>query len=268
VYRALRAEPAGPVLEVPPFIPDLSGRNDYLQAQAMYASLYHEHALLNLHTHYQPEASLLVARTALGLPSTQALQAVVDMTHLRWIVVHHAQAHPRWLRGAQQGLQLAGRFGDDLLFAVTLPPKRPWVNWLSEGARPGRTLLGTPLESLPMLRGTLEAQMPVDAIRPGVSFPVRLRIRNLNKRDWPVSVPIVPRGALDNYVVAVEARFDGPAVHVVRVPLPYDVTAGDEIVVSTTILAPPAEGPYSLTWNLVQGDQTRAVAKGTLVVTP
>lgn len=91
IYRALadvvRRDGGGPLLELPTAS---FGRST--QPEAMLGAITHRQPLIVGHTGYQPPHRALVDRTIARLPEEAALQDLVDMTHLRWIVVRPAAA--------------------------------------------------------------------------------------------------------------------------------------------------------------------------------
>ncbi len=128
---ALR-ERRGPLLEVPTTDETIEagletpGGSAYLQARAMYRSIFHRRPLLNGYSSYWPapfEGRMDLARR---LPDSAALQALRAETDLDSIVVHFAElSRPERRRWAPilyakgcAGLRLMGRFGNDAVFQV------------------------------------------------------------------------------------------------------------------------------------------------------
>ncbi|MBY0277482.1 hypothetical protein K2Z84_19290, partial [Candidatus Binatia bacterium] len=85
VYRALaevvRRDGAGPLLEMP-----ISSFGHSTQPDAMLGAITHQQPLIVGHTGYQPPHRARLDETIARLPAEDALQDLVDMTHLRWIV--------------------------------------------------------------------------------------------------------------------------------------------------------------------------------------
>jgi hypothetical protein len=72
----------GPLLEVP-----ISSFGHSTQPDAMLGAMTHGQPLIVGHTGYQPPHRALIDATIKQLPSEDAVQELVDMTHLRWVVV-------------------------------------------------------------------------------------------------------------------------------------------------------------------------------------
>lgn len=106
VYRALadivRREGPGPLLELP-----ISSFGHSTQPDAMLGAITHQQPLIVGHTGYLPPHRRLLDKTIFRLPAEDALQDLVDMTHLRWIVVRPAAA---W-GGAERRAQFVRELG-------------------------------------------------------------------------------------------------------------------------------------------------------------
>src|SRR5262249_43115360 len=90
VYRWLARSASGPLLEIPG--PSLS--TALAQSDAMVMSTYHFLPLVNGHTGYAPWWLPVVSEATSRLPAPAALQPVVDLTEVRWILVPHARVRP------------------------------------------------------------------------------------------------------------------------------------------------------------------------------
>lgn len=253
VYGWLATASPGPLLEWPGPDAPFSGRRMMLQAEAMYVALYHHRPILNLHTNHVPAACDLLRPLIGALPDPDSLQAVVDMTGVRWILVRTdgplAMDASRWLASPGAGLRLAGTFDGDLLFRVELTPKRPWEAALARRPRRDTTLLGTALAPLAHPAARLEVAPPPASVVTGGSLDAHLTITNAGQEPWPVAVP--PR-ASDALVVRLEVRWEGPQPFASTVWLPYDVGPGDSIHLASPIPVPPAAGEYEMRWLLSQ----------------
>jgi hypothetical protein len=138
-----------------------------------------------------------------------------------------------------------------VLARVDRPVRRPgWYDAIAAGYRPGRTVLGTPLEPLDEAQaiGIVEAaQAPPDAVAPGAVVLLDLRIRNGGTQAWPV---VVPAGVPTAYTVPLLARWTmvgggaSPPAEVVR--LRRDVPAGDTLAQVIPVPAPREPGDYEL----------------------
>src|SRR4030095_9179081 len=106
---------------------------------AMSASTVHWQPLVNGYTAYEPLLAPLLRGIMLRLPSRDALQALVDVTGARWLLLHRgglggargllrhgpalaAEPAALWPPDAPpDGLTLVARSGTDELYAITLP---------------------------------------------------------------------------------------------------------------------------------------------------
>ncbi|HYC23006.1 MAG TPA: hypothetical protein VEI94_09890 [Candidatus Bathyarchaeia archaeon] len=132
----LRAS-TGPLLELPVLGP-AGGLAPELHAPAMYRSIFHWRPLLNGYSSYWPAGFLERMRLASRLPDlasgrpdsslSPALAELHAKTGLESILVHLSELPPaqreQWLALAERaagGLDLVGRDGDELVFAVRRP---------------------------------------------------------------------------------------------------------------------------------------------------
>ena len=260
VYRWLARSADGPLLDVPG--PVLNLNNLLLQVDTMYLSTFHWLPLLNGHTGYWPWWSTGVLDEIARLPDPDALQVVVDLTGLRWILVRRsrvkAEDFARWqtLPSRVRGVVALPQGAPDLLLRVDVPQRRRWAQALAAGCcEPGRTALGTPLDALPegTARGRVSATGVPETSQVGRSIPIKVTVENTGTSDWPV---LVPPGSAETYLVAVTATWelDGDALHARSelMRLPRDVAAGDRATVSARLKAPDLAGSYTLTLALTQ----------------
>ena len=146
VYGFLRDHGAGrALLEVP-----IGGRGDPIrQAMAMYFSTSHWLPLVNGFASHSPPGFAYLTKLVLRLPDVNALQGLVNVVDIRWIVVHEADMPIWWPKlrwgPAPPGLRQVGRFGSDVLYEVELRPtqdlREPFRRWYAdprhETFRPG-----------------------------------------------------------------------------------------------------------------------------------
>lgn len=143
VYHHLAREGmAGPVAEVPPAL--------WVEAtRRMIASTVHWLPIVDGYTSYPPTGATVILALVGRLPDAGALDRLVGEYGIRWILVHLGELPPEaraaWNGPLPDGLRLEGRFGDDLLFAVTTPvdPAR-LARTTSQSVTPG----GVPLAPL------------------------------------------------------------------------------------------------------------------------
>jgi hypothetical protein len=259
VYRWLGTSASGPLLEIPG--PSLS--TALAQSDAMVMSAYHFLPLVNGHTGYAPWWLPVVSEATARLPAPSALQPVVDLTEVRWILVPHARVRAsdlaRWeaLADTTPGVERVRRDDPDfLLLHVTRPPARPWALGLA-GARPGDggTVLGTPLAPLAAARGAVAIAAPPTSVAAGGAINIRAQVTNLGAADWP-AVPWPSAG--DRLLVVLRPewrpRDGGGSTTAPPVRLPWDLPAGEAVEVAARLEAPAREGSYVLQISLVQVD--------------
>jgi hypothetical protein len=115
----------GPFLEVP--INRTDSGKPYLQAAAMYRSIFHWRPLVNGYSSYYPIHFPSHMALAEQLPNPVAVMLLRARTGLSGVLVHTAllrpQARTQWLDATENrpDLRLVAREGDDLLFEVTRP---------------------------------------------------------------------------------------------------------------------------------------------------
>ena len=249
-YAWLAAHPGGAVLDARGAHPLQSGAL-VDAASAMLGSLVHGHPVLEIHSHHVPPGSSLVNRLA-HAPTRASLEALVDMTRLRWILLRPRAGEARddpWT--TLPGVVPAATLPDGRIYEVRIAPRHAWFDALSAGPRPDRTLLGTPLASVADPRARLVASRLAATVPPASSLFVPITVTNEGATAWPVSVP---SDAEDPRTVAVHARWDGPVAHGQSIALPYDVEPGASIEVPARLATPPTPGRYTLTLDVAQGD--------------
>jgi len=132
VYRELARLPRGPLLELP-----VSAGDGLRASEYMVQSTTHWMPLLEGTSGYGPASIGVVLQLVRRLPDPAALELLVRMTGLRWVVVHVDQLRPaergRWRDPA--GLRRVGTFGGDVLYEVARPPTADLVPALQRCAR-------------------------------------------------------------------------------------------------------------------------------------
>ena len=244
VYRWLANQGPGAVLDLLPEAPPGLGGNMIAKADAMLASLTHRHPLLGIHTHHEPPASLLVWRLAAGLPSEQTLQALVDMAHLRWVIVPPPSAdwpESGWsdLPGVVPAIELA----DGRVYEVRRDSRFHWFAALSHTPRSGYTLLGTPTGPVPEPQAQVELTVDTVSLPPDQPLRVFVTIENRGSAAWPVA--IVP-GTPAELAARVELHWEGPTATVQSVEIPYDVEPAERVLLFAVLVAPHQAGKYRL----------------------
>ncbi|HWP66519.1 MAG TPA: hypothetical protein VNO26_11450 [Candidatus Limnocylindria bacterium] len=249
VYRWLAQHASGPLLEPPG--PDVG--TWLAQADSMVLGTTHWLPLLNGHTGFPPWTYAAMRPEFARLPDREALQTLVDLTGLRWVLVRRARvsaAHfDAWTTFARtsDAVEVVPAGDTDLLLRVRLEPRRPWAAALARVTTPpGETALGTPLARLDdrTVRGSVAALMAPRA--PAARrASVAITLRNAGAETWPAMVPphAVRPGAVQ--LVVRWRRADAAAVEHVRA-IPRDLPPGDAVRFRITVDVPADPGPYML----------------------
>ena len=213
--------------------------------------------LLVGHTGYTPPHRRLVDATIDRLPRADALADLVDMTHVRWLLLRpeeyweDAASRAAILRLPEVRIVLA-RDGW-ILARVDRPPRHSgWFAAIAGGSRAGSSLLGTPLRRLAPVEAAAGVAV-TDAPRvasAGRPLALDVAVANLGMAGWPVATA----GGDPRYTVQLVARWrgggDGDAV--ARIPLARDVPAGERLAQRVALPAPLAPGAYDLELALEQ----------------
>jgi hypothetical protein len=274
--RWLREAAAGPVLEVPVGLVDDDFRADVWaarwQSAYQYASTLHWRPLLNGYSAHPPDSFFLVMALARRLPDDDALSDLVDLTGVRWLVVHTGLLTPSeralWERALPSGLAERAVLGDARVFEVRLPPRRDLMGAL-RAARPRPTTLhGLAREPLPAaaLRGALRDVELGDHVPPGLPLHGRVTVENLSRHPWPGFDPD-RRGLVG---VAYRWRREGETVPgIVTTRLAHDLGPGESLRLPFSVVAPDRPGRWELVLTLRQhGGPWFDDAAGIAVVRP
>jgi hypothetical protein len=225
-------------------------------ARRMYLSTCHWLPEVGGYTAYPMRVADVVYDAGRTLPSGEALQNVVDLVDLGWIVLHASELdlvrRSVWDGALPSGLQEAARFGDTRVLRVTQQP--------GPGDRRSRLLSTTEsLGAVPL--APLGAQCPgrvelaggLPALRLGSITPFDLVVTNSGERAWP-GWGVVPRHLV--HVRACVTPPDRPCAAAPE-PLDVDVPAGATRRVRAHVGVPPAVfGPQTLRvelWQLGDG---------------
>jgi hypothetical protein len=229
-------------------------------ARRMYLSSCHWLPEVGGYTAYPMRVADVVYQAGRGLPSEAALQKVVDLVDVGWIVLHAAQidaaTRAQWDGALPTGLQEAARFGDLRVLRVAREPgsddRRDRLLSTAE------SLGGVPLVPLgPHCAGRVELAGGLPALRPGRVTPLDLAVTNASDRPWP-GWGVVPR-----YLVHVRACVTPPDTPCTGAPEPLDadVPAGATRRIRTHLVVPPRVfGPQTLRaelWQLGDGPLER-----------
>jgi hypothetical protein len=275
VYRTLAGlEGGGVLLEYP--LADQAPT--YREPEFVLHSTSHWKTLINGYSGHTPPTWNLVLEIARGLPSPTALQKLVDLTRLRWVIVHGFPNRPPAPWTELEGVGAVRRLDADaqaILYEVVLPRTAD----LTERARravlekPRETLLGTPLTPLgaDALRASWDAIVVPDRLRARQQATLRVGLRNESGAVWP------GYGVRDDGLVVAVARWlpaDGPraAVEAGTIRLLDDVAPGVHSEVTARLVAPAKPGRYALELSLrqlgVDGASGAPHVSGETVVAP
>jgi len=241
VYRWLAVHgDGGALLELPPGDPATTARRMVLGSE-------HWLPMLDGYSAYPPLSRDFLRDVADTLPGDEALQSLVDVVDVRWIVVHLAELEPAsrraWEVARIPGLRPVERFGDDLLFAVE---RVPVSDRRARVAATDATLGGVPLAPLgDDCRGVLQVALLDGArtVSPGAKLRLGIGVVNASQVSWP-GLGFYPR-----YLVRVRTTFlrDGvPAVGSVAHPIGADVPRGEQVTMTIGLTVPSTEGSYHL----------------------
>jgi hypothetical protein len=261
VYEALaRSADDGAVLELP-----MGGGRDprgpYREATYMLASTLHWKPLVNGYSGYLPPTYGLLASIAARLPEAGAVQDLVDMSGLRWVVVHQPRG---WVRDAWKPLVAAGFVrpvvdaDDAVLFEVLLPVRENLVGALRAAVlrRPPTTLAGTSLGALAALRATVTFPPLPERLQRGATLPLFPTVRNEGDAAWPC-VGVWPDGLVVADVRWTDANGRDVGPRELGLRLPRDLGPGDNVRIDASIAVPRDPGTYSLEVRLRQDGRGR-----------
>ena len=249
-YRWLRDHGGGrAVLEVPP------GRGWAGAAYRAYLSTAHWQPIVEGYAGNAPVHGRHIYWIAQFLPAADALQRVVDLVDIGWILVHRDQLEPEraapWASVETDGLELAGEWaGGDVLYRVTLPPRddhRARLLSVSE------TVNGLAIEPISGdCAGVIElVDWPELPRQPGDGARAQVLVVNHSGHSWP------GLGFLPLNLVALEASVLGRDGRNVawpwRTSLADDVAPDHPVGASVGFATPRTPGRYVLRLRLIQG---------------
>jgi hypothetical protein len=286
VGTAARANGGGALLELP-----LAGaleRRDTLyngtigrasfEPSAMLGGLVHGLPLVNGYTAYHPPHRQLLLEAVRRLPAEDALQDLVDMTHLRFLLLRPAAY---WRQPKLRAAMLRIRRTSPVLFRdgwvllrIDGTPRHPeWFAAIAAGTGRRETALGTPLA--PLDRAAAVARfdrldLPA-RLFPGAPLVVGLTVHNDGIATWPVAAP--PRRPLTGALPASRDVTLPYVVHLVvewralrehggpnpagQVALVRDVPAGESVSQQLWLVTPSVPGDYDVIVHVVQTNGPR-----------
>ena len=282
VGRVTRAVGPGPLLELPlSTTRKVDAGGSYtpknLEIDAMLGSTLHWLPLLDGYTGYHPPHRKLFLALAAALPRAVALEDLVDMTHLRWVLL---RPEGDWQSAEERADFLeqlvtyphAGpvwEFGGFTLVHLDRHPSHPeWFAAASSGRQPDRSVLGTPVEPIPAEAAVavVQAKRPPTTAVAGMPVRLLLSATNAGTHGWPVA--LAPRHALQlnmnfgrpprrlSVVLAgrwtpvdegsAPAEAGSGAGEAFDLPLRRDVPPGESIAQIVEPYAPQRPGTYDL----------------------
>jgi hypothetical protein len=255
VYDWLASQPRGPVLELPVGFLDRDFLGDV--GAVRWQSAYEEFStrafwpLLNGYSGYPPESFFFLMAIARRLPAPDAVQDLVDLSGVRWLVVHRDALPPdeRALWGARPDdgtLLPRAEFGSDLVLEVAVPARRDLRRLLRDEARRPETLNGLARTALPpsATRGRVERLEVPPVMLAGALQRGVVTLRNEGDRPWPGFDP--SREGLVGVAYRWRAADGATAPGDVVTRLGADVAPGGSIRLPFAVAAPREPGRYEL----------------------
>jgi len=229
-----------------------------LEVDAMIGETIHHRPILTGYTGYRAAHRPLLLSLIARLPDADAWDAIVDLTHVRWLLLRPAAAWrdvaTRTTLRAMAGQVVFDEDGWTLVRVARAPERGAWFEALASGPQPGRTVLGAPLSALDPGRtraalSLVEAPASVEAR--GLTAPV-VRVENTGQTPWPVAVPA---DQPERFRVALLAEWRPASAAVPppqSVPLPWDVAPADAVRLGARVGTPSEPGDYVLALRVVQ----------------
>lgn len=254
VHQVAAGYGAGPLLELP-----LRNQSRVVTPDSLIGALRHGLPLVGGFTGYPPLHERFLRLAVDGLLDGGDFADLVDMTHLRWVLLH---PEVDWPSGAERDLVLhhpdlepvLSEDGWDLL-RIRREPRHPeWYAAIARGRRPMTSILGTPLVRLSAPAGTIGAVVEPAVAEAGGLLALRLNLDNRGTEAWPASHPSILEGSPVVILLRIvpagsegPRRFAGTPVQLWR-----DVPGGESLRMAVPLTAPSRPGRYRLESVLVQ----------------
>ncbi len=261
VARAGRDAGGGALLELP--LTDANAAKHgsdvprgFLEPDAMVGSTRHWLPLLSGRTGYPPPHRTLFEQSVARLSAPGALADLVDMTHVRWLLLRPVDY---WADAATRAalLTLPGvgtvleRDGWTLARIEREPAHPEWFASLSQPPQPGRTVLGAALAPLDAADAIAEvdARPEIGGAQPRALVTLAVGVRNAGTKAWPVAVPT---GVAPWQEVHLTARWrpempgaaDAGSDRIIA--LQRDVVPGERVELPVILATPAVPGTYVL----------------------
>lgn len=233
---------------------ELPWRGQEVAGQRMLLSTYHWLPIIEGYSAYTPLTHGYLLRLSEDLPEPDALQRLVDAVDVRWLLVHLEPMPPeeqaKWLAPELPGLRLVERWGDDVLFEVTMPVANDRRATL---LRTDRTLDGLPLQPIgERCPGRIRAVVVDSPETIADRRLARIRLRIVNEGPEPLP----GNGLYPRHLVKLRAQYryrNGrrlglPLAHPIWVDVPAHGSASSVL----SLGVPQAAGDYELEMELVQ----------------
>lgn len=246
-YAWLREHADGRALIELPSPPDVAGRS-----RRTFLSTAHWHPVVEGYAANGPKHVGLIRWIARALPGDAALQQIVDLVDVGWVLVHRdemdEQQRTAWSGALPDGLEEVVSFGPDVLYRVT---RAPIDDRRARLVSADVTLDGTPIAPVaPACSGTISFgawRRPPDAER---TLGADVTITNTSHATWPAA------GFLPSGLVALEATLrDATGQRMrppIRVRIERDLVPQEPTRATVWILSPLPPGSYVLGLRLVQ----------------
>lgn len=266
----------GAIVEIPAAAIEDDIVGNHRNGRYMVASTIHWRPLVNGYTAYPPPLSSLLAAAIRELPAEDAIATLVDLSELRWVLVHRdlltGREAERWPAGAEiPGLRHVGRFGPTDIYEVRRKPERDWRSQVAarEADPAPDTLEGTSTAPLPpeCRTGRIVSLDLPERLRP-IPLPLRIpvRIENPTSCPWP-ALGVRPEGLVGlTYRWTSPSGAVGRAEHVSR--LLRDVPPGTSVDTAIMVTPPSGElGAWKIDVSLEQDGLDAPLATATRTAT-
>lgn len=222
------------------------------RSRRTFLSTTHWHPVVEGYAANGPKHVGMISWISRGLPGDGALQQIVDLVDVGWLIVHRDEMDVRtselWDGDLPAGLEQVAAFGPDVVYRVTRAPRDDRRARLVNAAT---TLGGTPIAAVgARCSGTLAfdhwPKVPVE----GESLHAEVVVINTSRETWPAN------GFLPAGLVALEASVRRASGAIVRTP--FRIRLDDDLApdtpqnVAVWIVAPLPPGDYVLHLRLLQ----------------
>ncbi len=259
LYDALATMPPGPVVELP-VNPCVVNEGRITIDRQLGSTLHWQPLIDGFSTHGRtPTVFETVRAMANALPDPRALDWLRRVSGVRYVLVHLTDRAGDWRRrwGSVEGMTRLGFYGHDLLFEISGDDRGELLDELLALPRSATTLAGAAVEMLEESQRQAEfsfARLPGRIAEAGQFIAAEVRVTNRSPVTWPVLTTDVMRKVYLSYMWTDEngelVAGDGRAQ-----ALPFDLAAGESVVVPVCIETPLRAGEAHLTFGLSQAEK-------------